>query len=203
MKKQILAAAVAATMSMPAMADFLGVYAGIDYNTNETTYQGQSDRSNNISGYIAFEHFIPLIPNGKIKFSDLQNDDFTTDDSQARNAILYYEILDNGLVEIDLGVAYTDADGFNESASIAQAYGAAKLHIPGVSMHAFGEIIAGSLTSDDYLDTEIGLAYTFNPDSPFVNVSARVGYKQQELDLNHTNSIQEVKGLFAGVEVHF
>ncbi|WP_025565350.1 TIGR04219 family outer membrane beta-barrel protein [Psychromonas sp. SP041] len=203
MKKQVLAAAVAATMSMPAMADFLGVYAGLDYSTNETTLGNDSDRSNNISGYVAFEHFIPLVPNVKIKYNDLTNHHFDEDNSSTTNGILYYEILDNGLVEIDLGAVYTDAQGYNESASIVQAYGAAKVHVPGVSMHAFAEVIGGSVTSDDALSGEIGLAYTFNPDSSLLNVAVRAGYRVQELDLDHTPNKQEIDGLFAGVEVHF
>jgi len=203
MKKQLFAVAVATSMSMPAMADFLGVYAGLDYRTNETSFQGHSDKANNIAGYVAFEHFIPLIPNVKLKYSDLDNNDFAGEDSSAMNGILYYEILDNGLVELDLGLAYTDTQGFNESASFAQAYGAAKVHVPGVSMHAFAEVIAGSVTSDDALDAEIGIAYTFNPDSLLLNVSVRGGYRIQELDFKHTSSTQEVDGLFAGVEVHF
>ena len=203
MKKQVLAAAIAATMSMPAMADFLGVYAGLDYSTNETTVGSNSDKTNNISGYVAFEHFIPLIPNVKIKYTNLTNDHFDEDNSSTKNGILYYEILDNGLVELDLGAAYTDAEGFNQSASIVQAYGAAKVHVPGVPLHAFAEVIAGSITNDEVLNAEIGLAYTFNPDSSLLNVAVRTGYRVQELDLKHTSNVQEVDGLFAGVEVHF
>ncbi len=203
MKKQVLAAAIAATMSMPAMADFLGVYAGLDYSTNDTTVGNASDKSNNISGYVAFEHFIPLIPNVKIKYTNLTNHHFDEDESSTKNGILYYEILDNDLVELDLGAVYTDAEGYNESANIVQAYGAAKVHVPGVSMHAFAEVIGGSVTKDDALSAEIGLAYTFNPDSSLLNIAVRTGYRVQELDLNHTSNKQEIDGLFAGVEVHF
>ncbi|WP_298942382.1 TIGR04219 family outer membrane beta-barrel protein [uncultured Psychromonas sp.] len=203
MKKQVLAAAIAATMSMPAMADFLGVYAGLDYSTNDTTLGNSSDKSNNISGYIAFEHFIPLIPNVKLKYNNLTNHHFDEDESSTKNGILYYEILDNDLVELDLGAVYTEAEGYNESANLVQAYGAAKVHVPGVSMHAFAEVIAGSVTSDDVLSGEIGLAYTFNPDSSLLNIAVRTGYRVQELDLNHTSNKQEIDGLFAGVEVHF
>jgi len=203
MKKQILAAAIAATMSMPAMADFLGVYAGLDYSTNETTLGSASDKSNNISGYVAFEHFVPLIPNIKLKYTNLTNHHFDEDESSTKNGILYYEILDNDLVEIDLGAVYTEAEGYNESANLVQAYGAAKVHVPGVSMHAFAEVIGGSVTKDDVLSAEIGLAYTFNPDSSLLNIAVRTGYRVQELDLNHTSNKQEIDGLFAGVEVHF
>lgn len=203
MKKQILAVTIAATMSMPAMADFLGVYAGLDYSTNDTTVGNRSDKSNNISGYVAFEHFAPLIPNVKIKYTDLTNHHFDKDKSSTLNGILYYEILDNDLVELDLGAAYTDADGYNDSANLVQAYGAAKLHVPGVSMHAFAEVVGGSITDDDALSAEVGLAYTFNPDSSLLNIAVRTGYRVQELDLDKMANKQEIDGLFAGVEVHF
>lgn len=203
MKKQVLAAAIVASMSMPAMADFLGVYAGVDYNTNETRFNHNTDRENNISGYVAFEHFIPLVPNIKIQYADLNNNTFGGKDSSVTNGILYYEVLDNGLVEVDLGLAYTDAQGYYEDATYGQGYVAGKLHVPGVSMHAFTEIIAGSITDDNNIDAEIGLAYTFNPDSLLLNVSVRGGYRYQELEFKHTNTKQEIDGLFAGVEVHF
>ena len=205
MKKQALAAVIAATISMPSTADFLGVYAGLDYASNETSFSNSngSEDDNNLSGYFAFEHFIPLVPNVKLKYSDLSNSDLNNNDSSAMNAILYYEVLDNDLVEIDLGLAYTDTESFNHDASIAQAYGAAKVHVPGVSMHAFAEVIGGSLTDDDALDAQIGLAYTFNPDSYLLNVAVRAGYRVQELEFDNVAGTQEVDGLFAGVEVHF
>jgi len=202
MKKQVLATALAASMSMPAMADFLGVYAGIDYNTNETRYNNHTDREDNLSGYVAFEHFIPLIPNVKIQYTDLDNHAFVNGESSVMNGILYYEILDNGLVEVDLGLAYTDAEGYRDDASFGQAYAAGKLHIPGVSMHAFADVTAGSLTSDDAINTEIGLAYTFNPDSLLLNVSVRGGYRYHQIDLRKSPR-QETDSLFAGVELHF
>lgn len=207
MKKQVLAAAVAATISMPIMADSFGVFAGLDYHTNETSFSDglmddNLDNSNNVSGYIAVEHFIPLIPNVKLKYSDLSNDDLNYD-SSAMNGILYYQLFDNDLFEVDFGVAYTNIESFNESANLAQAYGAAKLHIPGVGMYAFAEVIGGSVTDDSALDAEIGLAYTFNPDSNLLNFSVRAGYRTQEMEFKNNPNTQKNDGLFAGVEVHF
>ncbi|MFT6984681.1 MAG: outer membrane protein [Psychromonas sp.] len=211
MKKQICAAVVAGVISMPTMADFLGVYAGVDYRTTATShtangYTGEFDDTNNFSGYLAFEHFMPLIPNAKLKYSDLSSEyssDATEIKSSASNAILYYELLDNDLVEFDLGLAYTDleTDYNNLSATLGQGYAAAKLHIPGVPMHAFAEIIAGSINDDNATDAEMGVAYTFNPDSMLLNLSVRAGYRHQEAEIS--NFKQENKGLFAGLEAHF
>lgn len=211
MKKQICAAVVAGVISMPSLADFAGVYAGVDYRTTTTKhtengYSGEFNDTNNFSGYVTLEHFIPLIPNAKIKYADLSSEkssDGSEIKSSATNAILYYELLDNDLVEFDLGLAYTDVEtDYNDlSAELGQGYAAAKLHIPGVGMYGFAEIIAGSLTSDDASDAEMGVAYTFNPDSLLLNYSVRAGYRYQDATIDGFK--QENKGLFAGMEVHF
>lgn len=208
MKKQICAAAIATAFSMPTMADFLGVYAGIDYRTTETSYNdgsGNLNDTNNLSGYIAIEHFIPLLPNAKLKYSDLSSEyeDISNDpSSSALNGVLYYQLFDNGLFEFDFGLSYSKLEDITgQSADLGQAYAAAKVHVPGVGMHAFAEVIAGSLTDDDATDAEIGLAYTFNPDSVLLNFSVRAGYRYQEMEIN--SFTQQNKGLFAGVAVHF
>ena len=211
MKKQICAAVVAGVISMPTMADFLGVYAGVDYRTTTTShtengYSGEFEDTDNFSGYVTFEHFIPLIPNIKIKFADLSSEqraDATEIDSSATSAVFYYELFDNGLFETDLGLAYTylETDYNSLNSEIAQAYAAAKMHIPGAGMHAFAEVIAGSVTDDDASDAEIGLAYTFNPDSLLLNYAVRAGYRYQDASID--NFKQQMKGPFAGLELHF
>ena len=208
MKKQIFAAAIVTSMSMPEMADLLGVYAGVDYHTIATSIDSNNsgfEDTNNLSGYIAVEHFIPLIPNVKLKYSDLSTEYSVGSEkpsSSALNGILYYQLFDNGVFEFDFGLAYTRVEDLTgQTADIGQAYGAAKIHVPGVGMNAFAEIIAGTVTDDEATDAEIGLAYTFNPDSNLLNFSVRAGYRYQEMVIN--DFTQENKGLFAGVEAHF
>ncbi|WP_022941886.1 TIGR04219 family outer membrane beta-barrel protein [Psychromonas hadalis] len=208
MKKQICAVAIASAISMPVMADFLGVYAGIDYRTTTTSYSSidsDFEDTNNLSGYIALEHFIPLIPNVKLKYSDLSTTSAmggNEPSSSAVNGILYYQLFDNGLFEFDFGLAYTAVEDIkSQSADLGQAYGAAKIHVPGTGMHAFAELIGGSVTDDNATDAELGLAYTFNPDSIIMNFSVRAGYRYQEMKIN--DRTQENKGLFAGIEAHF
>lgn len=211
MKKKLCTAILAGMISMPTMADFLGVYAGVDYLNSNTsnTYQSVTTDlkdSNNLSGYVAFEHFVPLIPNAKLKYSDLSSE-YNTDSSEisgsATNAILYYQLFDNDLFEFDFGLAYTriETDFNNLNSDLGQAYAAAKVHIPTVGINAFTEVITGSLSDDDATDAQIGLAYAFNPDSLLLNVSLRAGYRLQNITID--NFEQENKGLFVGLEAHF
>jgi outer membrane protein len=211
MKKQIFTAVIASAICMPSMAMLdLDVYTGIDYRTTDTsqsfsgTDQDLKD-TNNLSGYLAIEHFIPMLPNAKLKYSDLSTE--TTADSSsikgsASNAILYYQLFDNGLFEFDFGLAYTsmETDSHNINADLSQAYAAAKLFVPGTGIHAFTEVVSGSLTNDKATDAELGLAYTFNPDS-IINIAVRAGYRFQDATIGAFE--QENKGLFAGLELHF
>jgi len=211
MKKKICTAVIASAFCMPSMAMLdLDVYTGIDYRTTDTkqsdsgTSQGLKD-TNNLSAFLAVEHFIPMLPNAKIKYSDLQTEtsaDSKTIDGSATNAILYYQLFDNDLFEFDFGLAYTrlESDYENMSKNLGQAYGAAKLHVPGSGIHAFAELISGSLSSDSATDAEIGLAYTFNPDS-VLNIAVRAGYRYQDAEINDFE--RENKGLFAGLALHF
>lgn len=209
MKKQIATAIIAGVISMPSMA-LMDVYTGIDYRTTATSQSNSGidtdmKDTNNFSGYLAIEHFIPLLPNAKLKYSDLSTETSagsTTTDSSATNAILYYQLFDNGLFEFDLGLAYTrvETDFQNLTSDLGQAYGAAKLFVPGTDIHAFTEIITGSISNDKATDTVIGLAYTFNPDS-IINIAVRAGYRFQDATIGEFK--QENKGLFAGLEAHF
>ena len=208
MKKQILAATIATVISMPTMADLLGLYAGVDYRTTTSSYTSDGQTfdfkdTNNLSGYVAFEHFVPLIPNIKLKYSDLSSEIFGEEESSSMlNGILYYQLLDTGIVEADFGLSYTKAEDFSEeSADLVQAYAAAKIHVPGVGMHAFAEVVGGSITDDKATNAEGGVSYTFNPASLVVAVSVRAGYRYQEMIIN--DNTQENKGLFAGLEAHF
>lgn len=209
MKKQICTTILASAICMPSIA-MVDVYTGIDYRTTDTS-QSYLDmdqdlkETNNLSGYLSVEHFIPMLPNAKLKYSDLTTEtsaDATTIDGSTANAILYYQLFDNDLFEFDFGLAYTrlESDVDNMSANLGQAYGAAKLFVPGTGIHAFTEVVAGSVTDDKATDAELGLAYTFNPDS-ILNIAVRAGYRFQEDTIGEFE--QENKGLFAGLELHF
>ena len=204
MKKQLCAIAIASLLSTSAFADNIGVFAGIDYSTTNNSYAGTDlEDSNNFSGYIAFEHFIPLIPNVKLRHSQLNVEQGNVElESTMSNAILYYQLFDNGLFEFDFGLAYTYAEDFaNQNTNLIQGYAAAKVQLPGLPMNIFAEGTTGSLTSNDATDAMLGVAYTFNPNSVLLNFSVRAGYRMQDMTINSFK--QENNGLFAGVEVHF
>jgi len=84
------------------------------------------------SAYIAFEHFVPLVPNIKLQWSQMASEGdtllesafsfggqeyvaqttvFTQADITSTDIILYYELFDNDLISFDLGINGKVIDG--------------------------------------------------------------------------------------------
>ena len=141
MKKTLLACLIAST-SFSASADFL---LGGDIEVNawqqNQTFRGntglvQEDDTIAYTFEASLEHFIPLVPNGKIGRSSVEGDyyEYTKTD-----ATLYYEFFDNDIISIDAGVGLTQlTDGsVNDSGVdvefsgvIPHLYAAAEVGIP-------------------------------------------------------------------------
>lgn len=200
MKKQLIAAIIAGSFSVPSLADSLGLYGGLDLRQTKTSYHKSNDDTANVAGYFAFEHPIPIIPNIKMKYSDLDND--ATDSSSSYNGILYYELFDNKTFEFDFGLAYSNIKILGHTEDLGQGYLAAKVHFSPY-IHIFGEHVGGSFSDNDAYDTEAGLQYTINPKSHIVNIGIRGGYRYQSLKFDHLPNRQTTEGWFAGVEAHF
>ncbi|QOL25920.1 TIGR04219 family outer membrane beta-barrel protein [Thalassotalea sp. LPB0316] len=251
MKKALIAASCAALLSTSAQADVLGIYIGGSVWDQKSSGEfGEQNNlvdfnfTNKKKGsyYIAFEHPIPLIPNVKIATSDLDtsgqtvlDEDFdfqgvsfpagttvdATFDLSFVDYTLYYEILDNGLVSLDLGLTGRDVDGFagvvgtiatlSESAEedfsgiVPMLYGAAKVGLPFTGLSLYGE--ANLLAFDDhtFYDAQAGIAYEL-VDNIAVDVNIFLGYRQVSLDIEDVDDLYadiNFKGVYAGAEIHF
>lgn len=143
MKKVLLASGLIVAAPF-ASADVLGVYAGAgQWQSDYSGQLGDADNdidvnelglreSDNNYVYVAFEHPVPLIPNGRIQYTDLSSQqsarierNFTLDgetfyagedvesdvDLTHIDYTLYYELLDNW-VSLDLGLTLRQFDGY-------------------------------------------------------------------------------------------
>lgn len=251
MKKALIAASCAALLSANAHADFLGIYIGGSYWDQEATgvfgeqnnlvdFNLEDDKKT--SFYVAFEHPVPLVPNIKLAMSDLDtqgqtvlDDDFSfqgeifpagssvdaTFDLSYIDYTLYYEILDNGLVSLDLGLTGRDVDGFagvegtvesvtlsaddDFSGIVPMLYGAAQIGLPFTGLSVYGE--ANFLAFDDhtFYDAQAGIAYELI-DNIAIDVNIFVGYRQVVLDIEDVDDLYadvDFKGAYAGAEIHF
>ena len=230
----------------------LGLYLGADYWATQTSGGlGSSPDLQNFdfedkefgSFYIALEHPIPLIPNAKLKYNDLKldgsaaisesfkfgdnvykvNSTLTGDgDLSHIDYVLYYEIFDNDLVSIDLGLSAKQFDGYvavqgdvqtlgsaeetiDMNGFVPLAYGAVQFGLPFTGLSAFAEGSFLAFDDSKIQDYQIGVAWEFI-DNMAVDVALKVGYRAMLLELDDIDDIYtdvEVDGVFAGLQVHF
>lgn len=254
MKKYYLATALSmACLSPVAQADtLLGLYAGVDGWKSDS--DGQFSYKNNapqdfnfedetfVSYYVALEHPVPVVPNFKLKYTELElngntviNDTFTFGDSSFTtntaattysdlthvDYIFYYEIFDNDLISIDLGLNVKQFDGeitvtgtdnsvlatetVDFSGFVPLAYGRAEVGLPFTGLSAFFEGSFLAIDNNKVQDYQVGVAWEL-VDNLAVDVAVKAGYRSMTLELDDVDNITtdiDASGPFAGVQIHF
>lgn len=252
MKKYCLAAALSMACLAPAAhADtLLGLYVGVDawQSDNSGSF---ADRGNMqsfdfedetfTSYYAALEHPIPLVPNIKLKYTDLElngsaklgesfefgGTDFavgsevnTLSDLSHVDYILYYEIFDNDLVSIDLGVNAKQFDGeivvtdknnttntetVDFSGFVPLVYGRAEVGLPLTGLSVFFEGSLLAIDDSKVQDYQAGIAWALL-DNLAVDLDVKAGYRQMTLELDDVDDLYtdiDASGPFAGIQIHF
>ncbi|AZQ12032.1 MULTISPECIES: TIGR04219 family outer membrane beta-barrel protein [Shewanella] len=246
MQKSVLAAALLTAMAASSAnaATVLGFKAGADYwqadaagnvPDNAGNLQGfDYDTSGQTSLWIAVEHPIPLVPNLLIRenrleengfksgadFSfgtiDFSGDVYSTMDLSNTDFVLYYELLDNDIVSLDVGGAYKQMHGsfrVSNASAVAQqkdfdggiimGYASAVVGLPIVGLYGFADLMAGLDESQVY-DYSVGLGWEF--DGVALDTRIRAGYREFNFDVNNFDGIStdsSFKGFFGGVELLF
>ncbi|MBB1304001.1 TIGR04219 family outer membrane beta-barrel protein [Pseudoalteromonas sp. SR43-5] len=256
MKKYCLAAALSmACLAPAAQADtLLGLYVGVDGwksdNDGQFSYKNNASQDFDfedetfVSYYAALEHPVPLVPNIKLKYTELEldgdaviGDTFsfngstfdtnrkvnTVSDLSHIDYILYYEIFDNDLVSIDLGLNAKQFDGEitvkydDDERDVSQietkdfsgfvplAYGRAEAGLPFTGLSVFFEGSFLAIDDSKVQDYQVGVAWELI-DNLAVDVAVKAGYRSMVLELDDVDDITtdiDASGPFAGIQVHF
>jgi outer membrane protein len=210
---------------------------GFAQNTSLATFNFEEEA--NTSFYAALEHPIPLIPNIKLARTTLDTSGSSILDSQfnfgdevflvsasitnqveltTTDYILYYEILDNDLVSIDIGVSGKQLDGTIFVADsngrsgrqeidtiIPMGYAKLQVGLPftGLSVMAEGSLLA--IDDDSFSDYQVALVYSF-VETLAIDMSLQAGYRSTEIDINDVDDIYadlQFDGAFIGIEFDF
>ncbi|KJG15292.1 TIGR04219 family outer membrane beta-barrel protein [Photobacterium angustum] len=209
MKKVMLsvAAAVAMTAAIPAQADtLLGVKVGADAWFANAKVDGHKSDDTSASYYASFEHFIPLVPNFMVRYNNIDTGNVAFEQS---DFTAYYEILDNDLVSLDLGLTATkfgsvklnSDDRFSDWQPTI--YGNAEIGIPATPLTVFAQANAGKYDGTRLFDGQAGVKYTIGLVAADLNI--RGGYRMMDYDFDKAKNTGDVdlNGWFAGVEVDF
>ncbi|WP_290614167.1 TIGR04219 family outer membrane beta-barrel protein [Arsukibacterium sp. UBA3155] len=228
----------------------LGLYLGGDgwrsevsgsFGNSEPAPTFNFDSKNQGSYFIALEHPIPVLPNIRLAHNQLQAEGVTLIDGQfsfageaftvntsVRNqvdltntdVVLYYEILDNSVVALDLGLngkhikGYASLeeqaeDGLQGEESVSQwlpmVYVSSKVGLPLTGLDVFAQGSYVGWSDSRMYDLQAGIGYEV-VDSLTVDIRLKVGYRAVNLrldDLDNLYSNLDFKGVFAGVELHF
>ena len=191
--------------------------------------------------FIALEHPIPLLPNIRMQHNTLEaaglttlnadfsfaGENFTAGttlgnelDLSNTDYVLYYEILDNDLLSLDLGVnakyikgdiAVMDAAGSemlavqDASALIPMLYSSAVISLPLTGLDLFAQGSYVSYDGSRIYDVQAGMAYALL-DNLALNMRLKLGYRAVNLRLDDIDNLYtniDFKGVFAGIELHF
>lgn len=242
MKKRLFAACVATMLSTAASADtLLGVYVGghvwqsdASGSFGETSEQNTFDFDDETNGsfYAALEHPLPFVPNIRVSstsietagagtldiaFDNVLGEATTVFDTSYIDYTLYYEIFDNDLISIDVGLTARDLDaditvtnGTDEgelavSGIIPMLYVAAQIGFPATPFNVFADGNFLAIDDNTVHDVQLGIGYEVI-DNIAVDVDLTLGYRSVSLeldDLDNFNSDLEFDGIFLGAEVHF
>lgn len=240
--------------SFTAQADtLLGLYAGAQVWQMQTSGSfGEKDNMQafNIddetkgSFWVALEHPVPVLPNIKIRYNQLDVDgDSNVDDLKFGkytftgkadvdaeldhfDFILYYEILDNDIVSVDLGLnakygdfkvkldgtaidnqggsyAAQGTESYNGVIPLGYIYTQVGLPLTGLGM--YGE--ANWIGYDDHHVHDVQGGVFWNMlETIAIDATVQVGYRNIKFDIEDLSGVYmdaEFKGAYAGLELHF
>jgi len=206
---------------------------------NESIASFDFEDETNASFYAAFEHPIPLIPNIKLSRTILDTSGSTVVDSQftfggqvylinadldtemdltTTDYILYYEILDNDLVSIDVGISgkhlegdirVSDQNGRSGQESIdtiiPMGYARVQIGLPFTGLSVYAEGSALAIDDDSFTDYQVAITYSF-VESLALDMSLQAGYRSTEVDIDDVDDIYAdvtFDGVFIGLEFDF
>ncbi|MGL4615845.1 MAG: TIGR04219 family outer membrane beta-barrel protein [Shewanella sp.] len=245
MKKTLLATALLGlgVVTSAQAATVVGFKMGADYWQADTSGsfadKGQPQQNFNYdssaqgSYWIAVEHPLPLIPNIKVRENSLDQKgsksgaDFNFNGYNFKNQvtaytdlsntdfILYYELLDNDILSVDLGAAYKRMNGSlrvqdaghpeqkDVDSGIFMGYASAELGMPGLGLFGFADLMQG-LNETNVHDFAIGLGWGF--EGTAMDLRLRVGYREFVFDAKNFSGVSadtQFDGYFAGIEIVF
>lgn len=195
---------------------------------------------NQLAYGVTLEHPLPFIPNARLGYQSLKHTASTeldqtfalagqqfsvgsvldaTLDLSHWDLVLYYEVLDNNLVELDVGIQFKRLDGAAEVAlstsqsasrqtlddTLPMLYAAGSVNIIGTGLQVFAELSGLTQGRHDVRAFRGGLSYNMM-DTIALDAAVRLGYQSMQFTLDNMDGLStdvDAKGVFAGLELRF
>lgn len=215
-----------------AQADFIGI--NIDANNwfydstaKSQKFNTQTDfpSNNALQVSLALEHAVPILPNVKVKYTQLNNDAnqkiglLPADHVELTNSnyLLYYKVLDNA-INLDVGFGVTQLEGqlnlfrsntyekYTLDGNAAAGYVQVGAKLPFTGLSARAEYTYSQALDVKVQDAQAEIQYDFLRKKSLVDVGVKAGYRYMTIDMdlgNQLKSKQEFQGPYAGLNVRF
>ncbi|MFU9047264.1 TIGR04219 family outer membrane beta-barrel protein [Acinetobacter tibetensis] len=213
-----------------AQADLVALKGDISYwaydghaemNNTAPFSKEKLDNEGAVQFSVALEHPVPIIPNAKIRYVNLDSQTESSVVGQPNYAvnldhadfILYYEILDN-VVDLDIGAGATTLNGditnfagqrTNIDETYPIIYGTVGGKLPFTGLSAKAELTYSNFDDAQLTDALAEIQYNFI-DNMLVDVGVKAGYRIFTVDLDdyNRNDIKlDFKGPYIGLDAHF
>lgn len=232
-----------------AQADFFSIALHLDsWQPSHDSSLGQTgaehpfkfSNNNQLSYGVSVEHPLPLMPNARLGYQSLKHtamselsQDFAlagqlypvgseleaTLDLSHWDLVLYYEVLDNNLFELDIGLQLKRLDGVMVASlatdqttsshtldeTLAMFYAAGSVHLLGTDLSLFAELSGLAPGRHDVRVIRGGVSYVIL-DSLLLDAAVRLGYQSMQFTLDAMDGFSadvDAKGVFAGLALRF
>ncbi|MBL6735016.1 MAG: TIGR04219 family outer membrane beta-barrel protein [Shewanellaceae bacterium] len=163
--------------------------------------------------YVAFEPPLPFIPSVGVRYKSLTFDQTQQEATFTRwDYLLYYDLLDNVLLGLDIGVGVAQISGTVMSHAQKEhalegnpffVYVGVEAAVPGTNIYAFADTEL-SFNPKAFSDTKVGLLYRVDTALVDVDIKAGMNFYYFENKSIGAETLQiEDERLFMGLELRF
>lgn len=208
MKKLLL---ISCLMVSVCQADVLGLSADTAYwlphVQSQTANQSTQNHQGQIMASASFEHFVPLVPNARLRYTALPKPTTssytpTSSNGSVTDFIAYYKLLDS-FIALDVGVGVQklhDGTQPKSQMSLPMIYTTFGLDLPLTNLSANTELAFAKNRKHQSLDTLAELSYRLYNTS-MIDVDGKVGYRV--MNIKHPNDETVMQGIYAGIKAKF
>lgn len=198
-----LVACICQADTLSLSADTAYWLAGTQSNTSQAIQTAQVMTS------ASFEHFVPLVPNARLRYTTLNLPNANTytptlsPTHATTEAIAYYELLDT-VLSLDVGVGvqrFYDSSQQKSDTFSPMVYTAVGTKLPLTQLSANTEFALAKAPRHQTTDMLAELNYTLY-DSMLVNIDGKVGYRLMTIE-RPTHTTTTMQGAYVGIKAKF
>lgn len=209
-KKNLLIASLSISALIPftamsAPGDTFEIKGGYDYwstkqKLDDTTIENRKSLD---SFYVGFEHFLPLIPNAKIRTTGIESSALSSEYRQT-DYIAYYRLLDSNMIGLDFGLNMQHFSGVKDVDWQPAVYGDLEFTIPATPVTLYSTVTASNYDGSKTFDGEAGAKWTVEMGP--LDLGIKAGYRVMENSFKNDLSADlkhRVDGYYIGTELKF